>query len=392
MKKILIIHHGIGVGGGLIALLGLIDELKSENQIKVLCIFNSEAIDYIKKTGVEVVLPKSKFYKKYYNLFLHSEASYFGLADVLRNAKNLVSFYFSKHIYAKYELEQLNFTYDIVYLNSTFISDWLKAAKRLNKKTIIHVREPLANGIFGFRKAIIKKNIVRYSDQIIAISKDNSRRIGLDDKTTIIYDPVVSKNRVAHGEITIQPGFKYFLYLGGTLRIKGFEQFVKSLQYVNDNIKIFFLGPDISYSNSRLDKLFAIFDPFFWKISFLKNELGKSEKIIHVGLVDNIFDYYHNSTAIISPFSKPHACLPILEAFSVNKPAIVSNIPGMDEIVNIQNGIFFKNRKPKELAASINKMAVMNSEEYEKMCNSANSKYEELMIRNVSVQLVIDKL
>jgi glycosyltransferase involved in cell wall biosynthesis len=392
LKRVLIIHHGIGIGGGLIALLGLIDELKQKNDIKVLCIFNSEAVDYIKKAGVEVFLPKSKFYKKYYNLFLHSEASYFGLADLVRNSKNLIFFYFSKYLFAKNELEYLNFSYDIVYLNSTFISDWLKSAKKLNKKTIIHIREPLANGIFGFRKRIIKKNIDHYSDQVIAISQDNSKRIGLFDKTTVIYDPVVYKNREIKGKIVLQPNFKYFLYLGGTLRIKGFEQFVKSLPYINDNVKIFFLGPNHSYSNSRLDRFFAIFDPYFWKIKSLRNELKKSTKIIHVGLVDNIFDYYYNTTAVISPFSKPHACLPILEAFSVYKPAIVSNVPGMDEIVNVDNGIFFKNRKPKKLAASINKMALMNPEEYEKMCHNAHSRFEELMFGNGSVQLVIDKI
>jgi len=392
LKKILIIHHGIGVGGGLIALLGLIDELKPKNDIKVLCIFNSEAVDYIKKTGVEVFLPKSKFYKKYYNLFLHSQASYFSLADLLRNSKNLISFYFSKYLFAKYELQQLNFTYDIVYLNSTFISDWSKTAKGLNKKTIIHIREPLANGIFGFRKGIIKRNIAKYCDSVIAISKDNSKRVGLYDKTTVIYDPVVYKNRGVQGTINVQSDLKYFLYLGGTLRIKGFEQFVKALPYVDDNVRIFFLGPDHSYSNSRLDRLFAIFDPFFWKIKTLKNELKNSGKIIHVGLVDNIFDYYYNVKAVISPFSKPHACLPILEAFSVSKPVIVSTVSGMDEIVNVYNGIFFKNRKSKKLGASINKMATMTNDEYEKMCDSASSKFKEIMLKNGSVQLVIDAL
>ncbi|QSW87458.1 MULTISPECIES: glycosyltransferase family 4 protein [Flavobacterium] len=391
MKNILIIHHGIGVGGGLIALLGLIDELKLKNNVKVFCVFDSEAVTYIKNTGVDVFLPYSINYKKYYSLFLHSEASYFNVASSIRMVKNLVTFFLNKYYFAQRELERLNFEYDIVYLNSTFISDWSRAAKNLNKKVIIHIREPLAKGLFGFRKNIIKRNVSKYCDWIIAISKDNSKRIGLLEKTTVIYDPIVSKNRADDKEILLQPQFIYFLYLGGSQRIKGFEQFVKSLPYLNENIKIFFLGGNHNYLESRLDKLFAIFDPFYWKVNSLENELIRSQRIINVGMVDDVFSYYNNCRGVISPFSKPHAALPILEAFFKSKPVIVSNIEGMNEIVNHTNGIFFNNKHPKKLADAINYMSIMSDFEYSEMCCNAKKTFQKLMQKNLSVQVIINK-
>lgn len=390
MKKILIIHHGIGKGGGLIALLGLIEELKKKNEVRVLSIFKSDAVDYIKKTGVEVYLLESKFYSKFYRLFVHSEASFFGIIDFLKNLKNILTFFLSKYFFAKKELMNLDFEYDIVYLNSTFISDWLLAAKKLNKKTIIHVREPLASGFLGIRKSIIRHTIKKYCDAIVAISKDNAKRVGLNSKTTIVYDPVVYKGRDKVIARDSNENYRYFLYLGGMQRIKGFEQLVKSLSYIDENVRIYFLGGDITPSKSKVKRMIELLDPYMWKINSLITSLNQSDKIIKVGLVDNIFDYYSNSIALVSPFSKPHASLPVLEAFYVGKPVIVSDIEGMDEIVSMENGLFFANNDPIGLADAINKMASMSDMEYQKISQNSKNKYIDVMINNSLVQFVID--
>lgn len=393
MKKVLIIHHGEGVGGGLIAMLGLIDELKLENTVEVFCLFNSDAVEYIKQKGVNVTLPQSHFYLKIYRLFLHSDASYFNLIDEIRNAKNLICYLLSKYYFAKKELKKIASDYDIVYLNSTFISDWASAAKLLGKKVIIHIREPLSNGLWGFRKAIIINSIKKYCDRIIAISEDNSDRIGLKYKTTVIYDPVVFKNREGKQNIKKEDGFRYFLYLGGMQRIKGFEQLIKSLPFLNDNIRIFFLGGTHHSPNNSFKRLVLfILNPFLWKIGSLMKQMSSSEHIINVGLVDNVFEYYASSLAVISPFSKPHASLPILEALCVGKPVIVSNIKGMDEIVNKSNGFFFDNNNHKSLASVINKVALLSTEEYENLSRNAKLSYLKIKDREITVQRVIDNM
>ncbi|HSD07322.1 glycosyltransferase family 4 protein [Flavobacterium sp.] len=390
MKKILIIHHGIGVGGGLIALLGLIEEIKKKNEVRVLSLFNSEAVEYIKKTGVEVYLPKSKFYSKFYRLFIHSEASYFSVIEFLESFKNILMFFLNQFFFAKRELKSLDFDYDIVYLNSTFISEWSMASKKLGKKTIIHVREPLAKGFLGIRKAIIRNVIKQYCDRIIAISYDNAERVDLRNITTVVYDPVVFKGRHTSIKILPDPKYKYFLYLGGMQRIKGFEQFVKSLSNINDDVRIYFLGGDYIHSGNKMKRIISIIDPYMWRINSLIARLNQSDKIIKIGLVDNIFDYYSSSIALISPFSKPHASLPILEAFSIGKPVIVSDIEGMSEIVSVQNGFFFKNNNYKELAIVINKIAKLDSIQYQIISENAKRKYDEILGKNASVQFVID--
>lgn len=391
-KSILIIHHGQGVGGGLIALLGLIAELKENNRVDVLSIFDGIAVDYLRKSGVTVIMPKSRFYAKFYQLFIHSDASYFNIIDSVRNIKSMILYFLSKYFFAKKELSRIAFNYEVVYLNSTFISDWAMGAKLLKKKVIIHVREPISKGLLGFRYRVIRKTINKYCDQIIAISYDNARRMDLKYKTTVIYDPVVTKDR-NHSEQIQGSNLKNFVYLGGMARIKGFEQLVESLKYLNEDVRIYFLGGPFEYADGGLKRLVRKnLDPFYEKSQILIEKLKTSENIIYIGLVDNVFDFYENSIAVICPFSKPHASLPILEAFSVGKPVIVSDVRGMDELVDGSNGIFFKNSDPESLASKVNEMSLMSRPDYELMRSAAFNKYRKICERLDSATSVVARV
>ncbi len=396
MKNILIIHHGKGVGGGLIALIGLIEELKVANKIDVLSIFDGVAVQYLRQTGVNVIIPKSKFYLKYYEIFVHSAASYFSIIDFIKKVKSFFLYILSKYCFAKKELKELPFQYDVVYLNSTFISDWALAAKSLNKKVVIHVREPLADGSLNIGRLIIRNTIKEYCDSIIAITQDNSQRVNLPYKTTVIYDPVVKTFRqLAEGmeDIKIDASLKYFLYLGGMVRIKGFEQLVNSLDFLRDDIRIFFLGPEVHYQSRTLKHRISRFiEPYRGKHEYLVQRMIASPKIVYVGETDHVFLYYKKSIALISPFSKPHAALPILEAFSLGVPVIVSDIKGMDELVDGRNGYFFKNNDPISLANRINEMASLSEAEYEAMKEASQKTYRRIRSNSNTISSIIEKL
>lgn len=392
-KKILIIHHGRGAGGGLVALLGLIDELKCNNEVEVLSIFDDIAAQYIRKTGVNVIIPKSRFYLKSYRIFVHSAAAYFSIIDYVKNIISFILYLSSKYHFAQKELENITSDYDVVYLNSTFISDWSFASKRLKKKVVIHVREPLSRGLFGFRRAIIRNTIKKNCDHIIAITQDNCKRVDVPGKTTVVYDPVVTKDRGELEEIEIDNSCKYFLYLGGMMRIKGFEQMVECLDFLEDNIRIFFLGAEAHYHNTGIKSAVRqALDPYTRKHEYLVRKLMASKKIIQIGLTDKVFSYYNNSIALISPFSKPHAALPILEAFSLGIPAIVSDVKGMEELVDGKNGLLFKNNDPKSLAIAINEMASLPETEYKSMKAASINTYNRIRDIKNSVSSVIEKL
>ena len=393
-KKILIIHHGGSLGGGLYALLGVIEELRVNNEVEVLTIFNGVAADYIRRLGITTRLPHSKFYAKHYGVFAHSAASYFEVSEFLIKAKFFVSYLLSKYFFAQKELDRISSEFDLVYLNSSFISDWARAAKRLNKKVIIHIREPLSKGLFGFRKSVIRNTIKKYCDRIIAITKDNASRVNIPNKTTIIYDPVVTENRNETTKIEIDETYKYFTYVGGMLRIKGFEQMVRSLEYLNDNVRIFFLGKDVNHNYSGIKKTIRyLISPYSRLHNDLVRKLKESDKVIFIGQTDDVFSYIKVSVALISPFSRPHAALPILEAFSLGVPVIVSDIEGMNEVVvEDKNGFFFKNGDPKSLANKINRMLLLSQRQYNTMKTNSIATYSRIRRDEISVSSVVEML
>lgn len=369
MKSILFIHHGQSRGGALIALLALINELKANYNIQVLSIFNSEAVNILKNEGVLVTLPKSRFYSRYYQLFSHSDA--IDRINKIRNYWRPIYYLCNKYLFAKSELNNIKSNFDLVYLNSAFISDWAYASKKLNKKVIIHVREPVSKGLLGIRKQMIKRNILRYCDNIISITRDNAKRLDIENKN-VIYDPVVINNRGKIGTGKKSNKYKYFIYLGGMLKIKGFEQLMASLEHLNDDIRIYFLGPNVNYTKNKFKKnIKSMIDNTFKEHEGNLNKMNYSKHIINVGFTDDIFHYLNNSIALIVPFLKPHAALPILEAFSVGRPVIASDIKGMDEIINSSNGLVFENKNARSLADKINEMSLISQKQqadYEYNC------------------------
>lgn len=396
MKNILIIHHGVGYGGGLIALLGLIKELQKNYKVTVYCIFKSEAIEYIKETGVEVLFPKNKiFYKYFYSILLHSTADYFNFFKYILKIYSLVVYLVNKYIFSKFEFYHIIEKFDLIYLNSTFISDWAYFPKKSGKKVVIHVREPLKNNPYSLFYNLIRNNINSNCDWIIAITNDNAKRVNLLDKTTVVYDPIVNKrlNDKQELKVPINNEYKYFVYLGGSSRIKGFEQMVEALKYLNNNIRIFFLGEYDHKLNSIKQYIKVLLDPYQLKKIRLYKKIKESPNIILIGKTHDVFYYYKNSIATISPFSKPHASLPIIESFSVAVPVIVSDIDGMDEFVSEgTNGMFFKNNNSLHLSSRINQMSSLPEQEYLKYKANSRETYKFITENRKSITEIIEKL
>lgn len=364
MKKILIVHHGSGIGGGLIALVGIIKKLDKEFNITVLCIFNSEAVEYLHNLGIKVILPKSDFYKKYYDLFVLSEASFPNILNFLRGVKNTFLYFLNLLIFSNKEFKSLKEEYDYLYLNSLFITDWLFWSKNYFRKVIVHVREPLGKGFLGIRRKVIRFMLNKYSDTIIAISKDNAERVNILNKTKVLYDPVLKRETKL---ISANNNYIYFTYVGGSQRIKGVEDLLNSLEFLNKNIKIFFIGSvyEFDEDNSSISfRIRRIFSPYLRKVlPKLKEKYLKYNNLIKVGSTNNVFGYYKSSVGLIAPFSKPHACLPVLEAMSIGLPCIVSNITGMTEFFNNKKVFVYSQGNPQDLASKINELSILTNNE-----------------------------
>jgi glycosyltransferase involved in cell wall biosynthesis len=378
--RILFIHHGSGIGGASICLKELVLSMTDQIEPTILCLKNSSAVPFFQESGIKTVFLNTFFYRKIYSFWPHIEGTTYSPTSLILLPRFFISYilnalYFSKNVLKKYE-------FDILYLNSTFLTDWTILNK---KKTISHIREPLGKGFLGIRRSLFKYVISKKVDQIIAISNDNASRVNLLSKTTVTYDPMrVIKYKQA---VKTDLDKKYYLYLGGLQMIKGFYVLVSALPYLNSNVRIFFAG-NIDYQSrsgffGNLKKMVE---------SYWVAKLRKSDKVIEIGLINNVYDYLKSSDYLLFPSTIPHFAGPVLEAYRVGKPVVVSDVKGMDEIVSPKTGFFFTRGNAKKLAATINCSATLSTEKYALFEQECLNKYEMINSENKTVISVIYKI
>jgi len=350
--KILFVHHGIGIGGAPISLFNIINHLdKSKFEVEILFLTKSIGLDYFKKLQVPIhILNNSTEYFSLSGLDKNKPLYFLKYPKIFFNWMNIVLF--------KGPRQLNNFDFDILHLNSHVLSDWAVVAKRSNKTVIMHNRETLISGYFGLRKKILQQLISKYVDRVINISGFNEKCLGKLKNSQIIYNflefPATYRKPFQTKSIKV-------LYMGGSMKIKGFLNVADTLGYLNANVTLQFAGnymrvEDVSNLKSWLkDKLKILrFKKTYLKTKqlFLK---GKHPRFEYLGLLHQPLEAIDACDILISPFFEPHFSRPIIEAFAFGKPVIASNLVGMDEVLEHGvNGLLFEKGNPQELAKAIN--------------------------------------
>lgn len=381
-KKILFIHHATGWGGAPKSMIQIINALdKSKYSYHVLLIKDSNVSDKLKESGISFSVAQSKFYKKYYRFFLHSEAGYIKWYQIIRFIKLSILWVLSRYYFAPKELN--NYTADIVHLNSSSLTDWLAPSKKLGK-VVIHIREPFRKGMLDYLHYFFKNQYKKYADQIIAISNDNAKRIGLPWKTKVMYNFAEIPENIPNDKSYYS---KCFLYLGGASKIKGFYTLVEALDYINKDIKIYFGGYyEISPKKNRLKQAIKQFIGYEKKRKIAIQKMRRNPNAVEIGMIDQVDEYLEKVCCVISPFTVPHFARPVIEAHLHRKPAIGSNIEGMDEIIeHNKTGLLFENGNAKDLANKINYIANNPTEAKRMGCNGYKVAIKKYSTNNIKI-------
>ena len=351
MKKILFIHHAAGWGGAPLNMINIINGLNTQHYaVHVLLLKDSVVADKLSENNISFNVANSTFYKKFYQYFSHTEAGSVKWYRFFRLLKLSALWILSRFYFSKKELAGHKF--DIVHLNSSVLSDWLGPCSRKGK-VVYHIQEPLAKGLFGLRYLFFRKQVQKYADKIIAISRDNADRINLPEKTEIIYNyasiPKIEIPQNSYASRTV-------LYLGGSAFIKGFYTMVDTVDYIEQDIKVYFCG---YYSTAKkkhlLKDLIKKILPRNKKERLAINKMRSHPNAIELGMINNVSEYLNTVCCLVSPFAVPHFSRPVIEAYLHKKPAIGSDVQGMDEIIkDKENGIIVAKNDPKNLARAIN--------------------------------------
>ncbi|MGL1044546.1 glycosyltransferase family 4 protein [Vibrio vulnificus] len=326
MKKVLFIHHSTGIGGASISLINLINGLDKKNyQSHVVLLKESDFCELLDLNGISYSISNCFFYKYLYVPFIHIVPSWFSISNPIKAIYFIFSYLMSSTIFSTRLLKTYEF--DILHLNSLTLVDFLHKSARYN--SVIHVREPIANGYFGLRKKIFEYKLNSYADKVIAISKDNLDRINLiQDKGEVVYNWTSVIDKPSNFKV------KYnVLYIGGGSIFKGFDFLLRTLPIIRSDIKIVCAG---YYEEKQIELL------------------SQFSNVEVVGLVNNVSEYMKNTDFLLNLFVEDHFARPIIEAYANGTTVIATPLNGTVEIVeNNIDGYIINDFLPETLANAI---------------------------------------
>ncbi len=326
-KRVLFIHHGIGIGGAPRSFAQLANKLGSEGvDIKVLYLKDSDAKGLLKDVEYNIVgLPL---------VYFNHSSRWYRWYEIHIVLLQFFSWFFTVFIVAPYWLKKIK--PDVVYLNSSVLTDWLVVTKLMKIKNVLHVRESISRGYLGIRKNIIKMLLENFSDELIFLSQHNRKRLrSLKTNVSVIH------NYVNESVEQYQFSKKIYdiIYVGGSGKIKGIE-IIKSLLRKRGDLSFCLLG--------------------YYENNFLA-EFNEFNNITIKGAVKNPLDYISQSKMLIFPAITPHFPRPVIEALGCGTVPIASNLDGMDEIItNGFDGLLFESGNILSLIETIDKIKSLN--------------------------------
>ena len=197
-----------------------------------------------------------------------------------------------------------------------------------------------------------KKILIQKANHIIAISENTKKDImnlyGIDEKKIkVIYlgNSIVSSTKIPRN--TPQIPQKYILFVGSRGLYKNFTLFIESISEIlrsDKSINVIVAG---GYSNQN---------------NFSKEEVGLFEML---NIENQIFQYsvndeqlahlYQNALCFVFPSLYEGFGIPILEAFSCNCPAVVSNTSSLPEVGG-NAAIYFDPKDKRDIYDKVNEV------------------------------------
>jgi glycosyltransferase involved in cell wall biosynthesis len=337
-KRILFIHHGVGLGGAPRSMAQLANKLKLEGvDVKVLFLKNSDAKSLLDDVDYHVVgLPL---------LYFNHSSRWYKWYELHLILFQFFSWFFTVFCVAPYWF--LKIKPNTVYLNSSVLTDWLIVAKIMKIKNILHVRESISNGHLGIRNNLIRVILNKCADKIIFLSQHNRNRLGkLKDNVSIIHNYVNEPSPPNKIESKVYD----IIYVGGEREIKGFS-LVKRLLKDNSDLSFCMLG--------------------YYSLEF-EEEFSNHPNIVIKGAVKNSLEYIRKSKFLLFPATTPHFPRPVIEALSCGTIPIMSDLEGAQEIITDgKDGFFFESENYSSMKNLITTLGTIDKEKI--ISNGRNS-------------------
>lgn len=320
MKRILFVHQVSTIGGASYCMLSLLKGL-DRSQFEPVVILRQEGplAEEIRKLNIEVhfliglpTIPYNKSLLRPKTLYTYSKVE-----RVQREFGEMLS----------------KLKIDIVYLNNMMLYPYLKTAKSMGCKTIMHVREHWPKNEHQRQMDRARMYAKKYADAIVAINQYSASMFSdCSEKTTIIYDwinlseryePIPFENIIEN----YSKELKVILFTGGMARIKGTLEVVRlfSNQIKGDEYRLLMMGAGLNYEFRGLSGIIKKalmltgWKPYGYRVTEI---MRSDDRIVCAPPTYKIIDIYKQAYCTMSYFTIPHANLALAEAVAVGTVAI----------------------------------------------------------------------
>ena len=159
---------------------------------------------------------------------------------------------------------------------------------------------------------------------------------------------------------------KNFLFIGRLIADKGINEFINVVKLCSENqeLKFSIIG-EIDTGN-----------PSSLSIEDIK-KFNEIKNLEYLGFQSDISSYIKKSYCIVLPSYREGTSRVLLEAGACGRPAIASNVPGCNNVIEDGiNGLLCEPKSNKSLLKSVQKLSNISSVKYLEMCRSARKNIE----------------
>lgn len=320
MQRVLFMHQVSAIGGASYCMLALLKGLDRSKVEPIVVLRETGPLeDEIKKLGIAV----------YYLS---------GMPTIPYNKSmlcpwTLLTYFRIERIQKKFAKMLTKLNVDTVYLNNMMLYPYLKTAKELGVRTIMHVREHWPTDEHQIQMKRARFFALHYADALIAINQFSASLFPeCVNKTTIVYDWFAPKDRYEEKPFmdffgSEAENLKVFLFTGGLGRIKGTLEVVQlfSQHIVGSEYRLLMMGSGLDYKLKGIAGIIKRilmltgWEPYGYKVTEL---IKKDTRIVCIPPTYKIVDIFLQSYCALSYFTIPHANLALAEAVALGTVAI----------------------------------------------------------------------
>lgn len=230
-KKIMIIHHSGSIGGAGVSVFNTIEALKNEFEIVIYCPSEPRDFsDFLKKNDVVV---------KTFDFPIGSIHHYSGGSPLFSPgfAKGIMNIFTYRE---KWKILLNKENPDLIIANSKILAWVSMITKNTSYKSICYVRETRKKSKLNIWNNVQKKLLEKF-DGVIFISEYDKKQESLKNNNSVIPNFIDLENYKESLErveickkLDLNPNDFNILFVGGMLKIKGFDIAVESMKYLKD--------------------------------------------------------------------------------------------------------------------------------------------------------------